>query len=120
MDLAQTILVAATVGFALPVFIVLAKSLILFLLNVIIVSEQSQVSTLDRYLSESGWCSSRRLGSGNLPGDGVHFTFAGGHFAVVIRSTENLNNRSVEKYHIYAFGSATYLVTTLSGNPRDI
>jgi hypothetical protein len=98
------------------------KLLIALLFKVVHISEQAQISSLDRLLAETGWCSSRSLGPGKLPADGFHLLFLRGPTLAIRSRTAHPRGSDTLEYTLYNLGGrcAMAISEKLSGNPRDV
>lgn len=122
MQLYETIFVSLLIGIASSLLSKVLIALLHLVCHCVRITEQAQVSTLDRLLAETGWCSARFLGPGRLPADGIHFAFLRGP-VFVVRCTESLSRGgSSISYSAYAVGRATVdaLQAKLTGNARDV
>jgi len=97
--------------------------------NVYRISEQMQVSSLDRHLAVHGFCSARVFGHGRLPSDGAHLLFIPGSLGlpvgllVAVRSTtvSGRMEHARHAYTVYELGRGmSTLSTHISDDPRAV
>lgn len=122
MELLDALLFSLLMGAATPLLSATIRLLVALLFHVIDVKEQAHVSSLDRLLAESGWCSSRSLEPGRLPAEGFHFLFLRGPVLAARTRTANPRGGITLEYTLYIFGKgcANNLSKRLTGDPRDV
>ena len=122
MEIFDALLFSLLMGAAAPLLSATIRLLVALLFYVVDVKEQAHVSSLDRLLAESGWCSSRSLEPGRLPAEGFHFLFLRGPVLAARTRTANLRGGTTLEYKLYIFGRscASNLSERLTGDPRDV
>lgn len=122
MELLATILYSLLISTLVGVLPAVFRTVAVLLAKVLVVSEQSQVSMMDRILAETGWCTARSLGPARLPSDGAHFAYLRGPVVAVRSSEARGRGGDAHSYRVYVFGraAAEALRDRLTGDPRDV
>jgi hypothetical protein len=130
MEIFDALLLSLLLAAASAVIPLIRAALVSLFATVVVVSEESQVSSLDRIIAETGWCSARSSSPGRFPAAGTHLFFCavGGHSRgsfrpiVAVRSVIAGAHDTHVIYRLYAIGSAgaSAISGRLIGDPNHI
>jgi hypothetical protein len=121
MEILEALIFSLVLGGANVILSGLLRMIMHVFATVIIIKEDSQISLMDRYLADNGWCSSRTVTPGKLPSDGAHMAMRDG-IMIAIRSSITKERNTKEKYTVFTFShrSAKKVYERLMGNTNDV